>query len=465
LSSDVCSSDLVLFLNPPGPRKLYRSMVCTFVSKANYIWQPQDFLTLSAHVPPEYAVAFHDCSAEGLRKEQALERISRISPGVIIIAVSSVVLDQDRVFLKEVKKAFPGVKILVLGDVLLDDSFRKAIAAEGFDLILSPMDVDLADYIASGRSSSPNIIVHDAVAPQARVCDKERKPKKVSIGMPRHSVFIHRRYRFPFMKALRYTTVSTQFGCPYSCSYCSWSKVPVDYRGYEEVLEELALIRALGVRDIFFGDPSFGFPEENAVGLLEGMLRAGHRFRWACYANPNICRQDMLRVMAQSGCHTAIIGVEDADAEMLASQHQRHCSHQRLFAFVRECHRYRIKVCGDFIVGLSQSESAVEGLADFAVSLKLDFASFNMYVPLFGSILRDRRIREGGIPADAAGSDTSGTFGRDNAGLVKIRNRLIRRFYLRPAYLTKRLLAITTPSEFLIQCAEMFKLAGSAFRK
>jgi radical SAM superfamily enzyme YgiQ (UPF0313 family) len=169
--------------------------------------------------------------------------------------------------------------------------------------------------------------------------------------------------------------------------------------------------------------------------------------------------------MAQTGCHTAIIGVEDADAEMLASQHQRHCSRQRLFAFVRECHRYGIKVCGDFIVGLNRNESAMEGLADFAMSLKLDFASFNMYVPLFGSILRDRLIREGGISVDAAGSDTSGTFGRDNARFLEIRNRLIRRFYVRPAYLVKRLLAVTTPSEFLIQCAEMFKLAGSAFRK
>ena len=455
----------VLFINPPGPKKLYRSMVCTFVSKANYIWQPQDFLTLSAHIRPGYGVELLDCCAQDLGPGSLFKKIREADPALLVIAVSSVVFDSDLDFLKRIRLEFPGLRGLVLGDVLLDGYFWKPVCDSGFDLVLNPMDVDLAGYIETGLTSSSNIILQHTDPLPADRRDKSDKPKKVSIGIPRHDVFVSRKYRFPFMKSFLYTTVSTQFGCPYGCSYCSWSKIPVVYRGYQEVIEELESIKRLGLRDIFFGDPSFGFPRENAARLLDAMIGNKFNFRWACYANPGLCDKETLKMMARSGCHTAIIGVEDEDFGMLNSRFQRRCSREAFFEFVKECKGLGIRVCGDFIIGLNDSPQAAERLADLAIRLKLDFASFNIYTPLLGSVIRDRMVAEGRISRGETGRDTSGTFIRGNSGLLKERDQLIRRFYLRPGYLLRRVLNTTTLPELSIQFREMLGLMRNSLSR
>ncbi len=455
----------VVFVNPHGPKKLYRSTLCTFISKANYIWQPQDFLTLSGHIPFEYDVKLLDCSVAGIGGSELLVRLRRISPVLLIVAISSVVLDDDLASLRALRAAFPGTRILVLGDVLLDEHFWDQVRSCGVDLVVNPMDVDLLNYIRTGRAESPNIIFdgrRSGFVPPRTAC-KTEKPKRIELGLPRHEAFISPHYRFPFMKAFRYTTVTTQYGCVFNCNYCSWSKIPVTYRGYAEVFKELDYIRQLGVRDIFFGDPSFGFPLDNAEALLKGIIDRKYGFRWACYTNPSLTDAGRLELMSRAGCHTAIIGVEDEDSAMLGSEYQRNLARPRLYEFLAACRKNRVRVCGDFIVGLNNKEGAGERMVDFAVSLGLDFASFNVLTPLVGSVIRDRMIAEGKLSRGEVGFDTSGTFGRDHEHLVELKNKLIRRFYLRPAYLLKRAGGITTWEEFLIQSCEMAKLVRNSF--
>ncbi len=452
----------VLFIVPPGPRKLYRGMICTFISKANYIWQPFDFITLSAHVPPEYDVRLLDSNIEGLDVRACLKKIKLIDLKAAVVSISSIAFQNDTEFVKRLREAFPALKILVFGDVLLERYFWQKVQGCGVDLILNPMDVDLGDYIKTGRTSSRNIVLaRERRGEDERV--KPDKPKKVSIGIPRHKPFIHKYYRMPFMRSFIYTTVSTQFSCPYRCHYCSCAKAPVTYRGHEEVVKELDSVKGLGVREIYFGDPSFGYPKDNAKRLLESMIERKYGFKWFCYFNPALGDEDTLRLMRSAGCHTVIIGVEDADFDLLNAEFERKLSADKLSGFVNDCRKLGIRVCGDFIIGLNDKEEAYENLVKLALNLGLDFASFNIYSPLMGSVVREKMVREGKITPDAVGFDPGGEAGSPDARLIELRNRAARRFYFRPSYLAGRVLSLSGPKEFFIQFAEMIELFKQIF--
>jgi radical SAM superfamily enzyme YgiQ (UPF0313 family) len=445
----------VAFINPPGPAKLYRSMYCTYISKANYIWQPQDFINLSAHIPQDSDLKFFDCSINNMSEEDLFKELSSNKPDLCIIALSSIVYDEDMKFLKNFGRHFPDIKIIALGDIFLEKIFWERGLEYADGLVLNSIDVDLSDYIKSGVSHSPNLVLKDD---QKNTVERESKspPKKVSIGIPRHELFINKKYRFPFVKSYLYSTVTTQFGCPFSCAYCTQCKIPVTYRDYNEILKEIEKVYHLGIRDLFFGDPSFGFPKENALLLLEGMVGNNFSMRWACYANPALLNSEMLNLMKRAGCHTVIIGVEDEDLDMLRERYKRTLSKSRLIEFCEECSRLGIRICGDFIIGLNSDKDAVNRMVDFAKKLKLDYASFNIFTVLFGSKVREDLIKEGKIDPYAVGSDTSGTFGKEGREkLIELRNMAVKKFYMRPSYIIRRLTRISSLSEFLIQIEEM----------
>jgi hypothetical protein len=75
----------------------------------------------------------------GIGGSELLVRLRRISPVLLIVAISSVVLDDDLASLRALRAAFPGTRILVLGDVLLDEHFWDQVRSCGVDLVVNPM--------------------------------------------------------------------------------------------------------------------------------------------------------------------------------------------------------------------------------------------------------------------------------------------------------------------------------------
>jgi hypothetical protein len=140
---------------------------------------------------------------------------------------------------------------------------------------------------------------------------------------------------------------------------------------------------------------------------------------------------------------------------MLQATYRRNLTRGRLEEFCRSSREQGVRVCGDFIIGLNSDEAAVDRMLALAERLRLDYASFNLLVPLFGSRVREQLVREGTLDPFTVGMDTSGTYGRDHERALVLRNRAARKFYLRPSYLLRRLASVRGREEFLIQFQEM----------
>lgn len=444
-----------VFVNPPGPKRLYRSMVCTFHSKANYVWQPQDFINLSARIPPDHRLWHADCVQERWTTGAFLEALEGREIALLVVAVSSLTLESDLDFVREVRRRHPGSPCLLMGNVFLEKDFRGAGLEAADGIILNSFDADLDEFVRTGSSTGPNIIVGSSGLRAVPETPPREAPREVRLGSPRHEHFLDRRYRFPFVRGLPYGTVSTQFGCAFRCAYCSWSGIPVHYREAREVLAELEGLRALGVKDIFFGDPTFGTPRDNARRLLEGMIERDLGLRWVCYTHPAIHDSESLGLMKRAGCHTVIFGIDSLDMDLLTKSYERPMTRATLENFAAACREAGIAMCGDYIIGWEATRESVDGMVEFAARIGLDYASFNILSPLFGSRYRRDLVRSRSLDSRDAAWDTSGETGEASPELLRLRDRAVRGFYFRPAYLLGRAAKLRTLGELRIQLGEM----------
>lgn len=460
----------VVLVNPPSPagRKIIRNTDCAIESKANYLIQPYDLILLSGCFPPACPIVLVDATVDRLSAAQALERIRAARPDILILSLSEVCWDNDFAFLQEVRRQFPQAILLTFGDAFVEDHSADLAAPVSDGILVSPLLLDVETLLTLDRAALAARPPLGGLRVRGFYADAISKtPEPRTIGIPRHELFQHRGYRWPFARRRDYATVMVSWGCPYRCSYCIDSRFPFLYRPFENVLPELDRIREMGIRELYFADKSFGLPLDNTASLLAAMADRAYRFSWSTYLHPLQYEPGFLRRMRETGCHTIITGVETVQAQRL-KRYGRHVEPERIREMVRHAHELKMDVCGDFILGLAdETEHDIRRSVEFALELDLDFASFNIATPLPGSSLRQAALADGRMTEGTRHFDT---LGKGNilpsnvlsaAQLVALRAQAIKRFYLRPRYLFKRLAGIRTLDQLRIQVGEMLHL----FRK
>jgi anaerobic magnesium-protoporphyrin IX monomethyl ester cyclase len=436
------------FINPPGPRDLYRSSVCTFLSKARYVWKPKDFIILSSLVPADWKIQFIDASLHSHSVSETLEWAGGTEAQAFVVAASSITWERDLEFLRALRARFPNRKIFVFGEVFRE-SLQTRKALEYVDAILHDPSREKFAEIVEGK-----------ILPEGEPSRFHKDAKEITTHLPRHDLFDDTSYRWPFVKHRRFATVFTQFGCPFSCSYCPEALTRVSYRPSENILHEMESLKAQGYKELHIGDASFGYPRENSLNLLRGMIERRFKFQWSSYFHPAMADSSLLGLMAESGCHTLVVGIDSADESLLKS-YGRSLSRSKLRQFVTLAHENKIQVCGNIVLGFEEEtwKTCLETI-DLLLDLNIEYASINIATPMLGSAIRERKkergvIAEGSLGFDTAGlvriSETSHLSARE---LQKLRSLAIRRFYLRPSYLFKRLFRVKSIEELGIQLEE-----------
>ena len=447
----------VLLLNPPGRRIYIRDYSCSKTTKSNYLFHPVDLVTLSGTLASEHEVAVLDCMAERLGPERAHARIAAFAPDALVALVGSVSWDEDRAFLA--REAGLGRRVLAIGDVLQEASERRLAEEPWLEAVLHDFSNDDALRILRGETAAlGDASVRRADGSLERVRQGPRKGG-FRVPRPRHELFPRSGYRFSFARRAPFATVLTDYGCPYPCTFCVIGTLGFKTRPVADVLEELDFLRARGVREIFFVDQTFGVQRERALELCAALERRGD-LSWTAFTRPDTADDERLAAMKRAGCHTLILGVESASDEVLAAYAKgyRASAVREGFARVR---RHGLRTVGTFIIGLPEEDQAsLERTLELALELELDFMSLNMAVPRFGTPFRARALELGlarpeDLVMDQGGADAFlPTSTLDRAAMLALKKRMVRRFYLRPAYLWRRIASVRSLHELKAQARE-----------
>lgn len=435
-------TDVVILLNPPGDKLYIRDYYCSFSSKADYYWPPQDLITLSGILDQEYSVRVIDAIISRKSGEDVLAEIADSQASAVIFTTGTATMQSDLRLMERIKTK-TDIKIVASAGILpfIGEEFLKRY---------SYVDALLLDYTSQnicaflrekGQVEGPLqglIIRHNGQF----LTSTEKPPSTYTVPVPRHELFDFKKYRIPIARRFPFTVVVTSLGCPYSCGFCTAGAYGYRTRDLDGVIEELKLLSRLGIKEILFQDPTFTISTKRVVELCSRMVENNFDFTWSCNAHIKSFNEDKIKHMKAAGCHTVSLGIESGSDEIL-KKYSKKITTDEIRRTIRMLNDYNIRVLGYFIIGLpGDNEASIRKTIDLAKELDLHYASFAIATPDVGTPLRREALEKGWMRADADVFDSTDFPVIETEDLSKeeawrLRSRAVREFYLRPSYLFK----------------------------
>lgn len=432
----------MILLNPPGDKLYIRDYYCSFSSKADYYWPPQDLIGLSGILNKDYEILVVDAIINRLTEEEVLEIVSKSEAQALIFTTGTATLQSDFRLAKTLKQK-TGITLIASAGIfkfVWQDIFRKYGFLDA--VLLDYAELDILSFVAGERGVPLRGLVYRKNGDFME--SEDRLPLKFSLPVPRHDLFDLPKYKSPLAKNFPFAVVITSLGCPYTCAFCTAGAFGFRLRDVDNVIEELECLARLGVKELLFQDPTFTLSTKRVTEMCRKMVESGFEFTWSCNADIRSLNEDKIRAMKMAGCHTVSVGIESGDDEIL-KKYSKMITVDQIKAGIRLMNRYKIRILGYFIIGLpGEDRESILKTIELAKGLDLDYASFAIATPDIGTRLREEALRENWMDAEADVFDSTAYPVIVTGQLTKkdvwdLRKKAVRSFYLRPSFIWKRL--------------------------
>ena len=257
------------------------------------------------------------------------------------------------------------------------------------------------DHVVIGEGE--NAILEIAEGTSERIIERTMVENLDDLPLPRFEDFLHLPYDFTtqFVPGKRVITLNTSRGCPFQCAFCSvrsvWGR-KYRYMSAERVLEWVEMVHKRGFEGIYFREDHFTLNPERTVRFCELLLQKNLKIDWACESRVDSLTEEMISLMAQSGCRAVYIGVESGSDAVLEKVQKKETTEQfrRTFRWFKA---HGIRTYASFVVGMPGTTEEDDALTRrFAKEIEADFAGFNNYVgipysPMYHIAIKENRVR------------------------------------------------------------------------
>lgn len=416
-----------------------------------------------------HAVRILDLYAEGLSDAEFLARAREFGPELAGFATYTASFDMAAAGARLLKKEFPGLKTAAGGihasylpaQCLRGGDFDCAVVGEGETTML-----ELAGALAAGKNIegvAGLVLLKDgkpfATPQRALIEDLDSLPE------PAYHLINLSNYYLGITRAVSTApaaSVLTMRGCPYQCTFCS------HHYGYGGrirkrsprlvVAEMKKLYDQYGAREFQFEDPSFTCDPGHVKEICRLILESGMKISWNCNVRANTASEELFAAMEAAGCRRALLGVESGSQEML-DRMKKGITLDAVRKTMALARRHRMRVNAAFILGTpGETEETARQTNAFARELDPDYVMFSVYIPSPGGELFDGLAAEGRLDLDKVyGADYITVYSEREPmvemsavpakKLLRLMEEYTRGFYLRPAYVFKRLRTLLLPGE------------------
>lgn len=284
----------------------------------------------------------------------------------------------------------------------LADRYREM----GVPVVLGGLHVSLMPHEAAEHADS--VVCHGAEEAWPRLVEDFKRGRM----QPRYDGRRDRVFEAPYYVAPRFEllrgrpynriTVQTSRGCPLNCEFCAASLRITSRFQQKPVDKAVAEIRAVSAMTensfLELADDNTFINKKWGKQFLKAIAPLG--LRWFTESDISLADdEELLDLLADSGCHQVLIGLESPSAGALAGIDPHDWKRRRVDSYLASIERIQargISVNGCFIVGLDNHTPEIfEEVQDFVWQSRLLEVQITVPTPFPGTPFYHRLRREG----------------------------------------------------------------------
>lgn len=387
----------------------------------------------------DISVKVIDIGAQKQSLNQTLKIIKKEKPVIVGISAMTPLLQGAVALAKKIKQTNKNIKICLGGPhVSADPEFVKRIKYFDFGI------TGEGEY--SFLQAYKKIINHQKV-------DKiivGETPKDLSL-LPWPA-----RYLIDISKYHQTASLMATRGCPFNCYYCSRPGISnlVRCREAQDVINEMNSVYHQCNGDYLFQDDALTINRDFMVKFCRQLIKQPQKYHWSGYTRIDLVDEELLKLMSRAGCYSLAFGIESGDEKIRNEIILKHFSNKQIIKTIKLCNKYKIETNGFFMFGHpTEKPENLLNTSNFILKNNFNLIGVSIATPFPGSKLWQYALKEKIIDHHFIDKFALGKLGAGYSGVYPVhipstldrdwvyqqRQKIFRRFYLRPEYILHRL--------------------------
>ncbi len=398
----------VLFAIPPiTPEERYQ------FADVGYHMPPLGISYLAAILEQEkISVDIIDSPVLDLNLDEMIREIEKINPEIIGFTVLTPTFRRVVLAAEKIKEVFPEKTIMVGGHYPTIKKEELLRENENIDIVVygegEKTISELVRAILNGDDLSgiKGVIYRDKSGKIIKNKPRELIQELDKIPFPARHLLPMEKYKPAphHFKELPVSHMIIARGCPYNCTFCSFTQVSgkkARYHSPGRVVSEMKhVIENYGVKEIIFRSEMISADREWLEELTDKLIEEDLNVRWSCYCRVDSVDPEILKRMKEAGCWQIFYGIESGVQELLDKVNKGTTIEQNKKA-VKWTKEAGIEVRASFMLFMpGETPEMTKKTVDFAIELDPDYAQFAPTTPFPGTQLHREAEKYGELIHD-----------------------------------------------------------------